>query len=108
MICAGRSTPRSSTLGQQFVIITTGKGKLVISGDCVYARRNISGHKNDGVYAPLANGIGSVWEQLKTIDRINKEIGGDLNSLIILHDSDRWKGLPIVRELEGFRIFQAS
>ena len=96
------------TLGQQFVVIDAPKGKLVISGDCIYARRNICGHNHDGVYVPLANGIGSVWEQLKTIDRINKEIEGDLSKLIILHDSERWKGLPIVKEIEGFRILQAS
>jgi glyoxylase-like metal-dependent hydrolase (beta-lactamase superfamily II) len=96
------------TLGQQFVVIDTGQGKLVVSGDCIYARRNLCGHKNDGVYAPLGNGIGSVWEQLKTMDRINKEIAGDLSRLIILHDAERWKGLPIVREIDGFRILQAS
>jgi glyoxylase-like metal-dependent hydrolase (beta-lactamase superfamily II) len=96
------------TLGQQFVVIESANGKLVISGDCIYARRNICGHNHNGVYVPLANGIGSVWEQLKTIDRINKEIGGDMNRLIILHDSERWKGLPIVHEIDGFRILQAS
>ena len=96
------------TLGQQFVVIDAPKGKLVISGDCIYARRNICGHNHDGVYVPLGNGIGSVWEQLKTIDRINKEIAGDLARLIILHDAERWKGLPIVKEIEGFRILQAS
>ena len=96
------------TLGQQFVVIDAPKGKLVISGDCIYARRNICGHNHNGVYVPLANGIGSVWEQLKTIDRINKEIAGDLDRLIILHDSERWKGLPVIQEIEGFRIVQAS
>ena len=96
------------TLGQQFVVIDSVKGKLVISGDCIYARRNICGHNHDGVYVPLANGVGSVWEQLKTIDRINREIGGDMDRLIILHDSDRWRGLPIVKEIEGFRILKAA
>jgi glyoxylase-like metal-dependent hydrolase (beta-lactamase superfamily II) len=96
------------TLGQQFVILETGRGRLVVSGDCIYARRNICGHRGDGVYVPLANGIGSVWEQLKTIDRINREIAGDLGRLIILHDSERWKGLPVVREVEGFRVLKAS
>ena len=61
-------------------MIETPKGKLVISGDCIYARRKICGRDHDGVYVPLANGVGSVWEQLKTIDRINKEIGGDMNA----------------------------
>jgi glyoxylase-like metal-dependent hydrolase (beta-lactamase superfamily II) len=96
------------TLGQQFVVINTAKGKLLVSGDCIYARRNICGHNHNGVYVPLANGIGSIWEQLKTIDRINKEIEGDLNKLIILHDSDRWKNLPVVKEIEGFRIVEAA
>jgi glyoxylase-like metal-dependent hydrolase (beta-lactamase superfamily II) len=96
------------TIGQQYVVIETAKGRLVISGDCVYSKRNICGHKSDGVYVPLSNGIGSIWEQLKTIDRINTEIAGDLNRLIILHDGDRWKHLPVVHEIEGFRILRAA
>jgi glyoxylase-like metal-dependent hydrolase (beta-lactamase superfamily II) len=96
------------TIGQQFVIVQSARGKLVISGDCVYSKRQITGHRHDGVYAPLNNAVGSVWEQLKTIDRINNEIGGDLGQLIVLHDIERWKGLPIVAELEGFRIVRAG
>jgi glyoxylase-like metal-dependent hydrolase (beta-lactamase superfamily II) len=96
------------TLGQQFVILETARGRLVVSGDCVYAARNITGHKHDGVYVPLANGVGSIWEQLKTMDRINSEIGGDLSRLIILHDAERWAKFPVMREIEGFRIVKAS
>ena len=57
---------------------------------------------------PLTNAIGAAWDQLKTIDRINKAIGGDLDRLIILHDAERGKGRPVVKEIEGFRIVQAS
>jgi glyoxylase-like metal-dependent hydrolase (beta-lactamase superfamily II) len=96
------------TMGQQFVVIETARGRLVISGDCVYDVRNIKGYNNDGVYVPLANGVGSIWEQLKTMDRINTEIGGDIQRLVILHDIRRWSGLPLVREVEGFRIVKAS
>ena len=96
------------TMGQQFIIVETARGRLVISGDCVYSTRNLTGHKHDGVYQPLNNAVGSVWEQLKTMDRINTELGGDLDRLIILHDSERWKGLPIVREIDGFRIVKAA
>ncbi len=96
------------TMGQQFVVLETARGRLVISGDCVYDARNIKGYNNDGVYVPLANGVGSIWEQLKTMDRINTEIGGDLGRLIILHDSSRWPSLPLVKEIEGFRILKAS
>ncbi|MER9643264.1 N-acyl homoserine lactonase family protein [Mesorhizobium sp. M0239] len=96
------------TMGQQFVIIETSRGRIVLSGDCVYSSRQITGHKRDGVYQPLNNAVGSVWDQLNTIDRINTEIGGNLDRLIILHDSERWKGLPVVKEVEGFRIIKAA
>lgn len=96
------------TIGQQFVVLETGRGRIVISGDCVYSNRQITGHNHDGVYVPLNNATGSVWEQLKTIDKINDEIGGDLGNLLILHDINRWKGLPIVKEVDGFRIVKAT
>ena len=69
-----------------------GAGRRVISGDCIYSRRQITGHENDGVYIPLNNAVGSVWEQLKTIDKMNDELGGDLGRLVVLHDIERWKG----------------
>ena len=101
-------TGAGHTVGQQYVVVETGRGRLVISGDCVYSKRNICGHNHDGVYVPLANATGSVWDQLKTFDRINKEIGGDLDRLVILHDMQRWPKLPIIDEIEGFRIVLAS
>lgn len=96
------------TIGQQFVIAETARGRILVSGDCVYSTRQITGLKNDGVYAPLNNATGSVWEQLKTIDRINTEIAGDLGRLIVLHDINRWDGLPVVKEVEGFKIVKAA
>jgi glyoxylase-like metal-dependent hydrolase (beta-lactamase superfamily II) len=96
------------TIGQQFAVIETARGRIVISGDCVYSRRQFTGLRNDGVYAPLNNATGSVWEQLKTIDKINTEMGGDLSKLVVLHDIERWKGLPVVKEVEGFHIVDVS
>jgi glyoxylase-like metal-dependent hydrolase (beta-lactamase superfamily II) len=96
------------TIGQQFVVIDTALGRRVISGDCVYSRRQFTGHNNDGVYVPLNNATGSVWEQLKTIDKMNDELGGDLGRLVVLHDIERWKGLPIEKEVEGFRIVKVA
>ena len=43
------------TLGQQFIIVETGRGRIVVSGDCVYGARNILGNNNDGVYMPSAS-----------------------------------------------------
>ena len=74
--CAARPGPHARPAIH--VIVETARGRLVVSGDCVYCSRNLTGHNHDGVYLPLNNAVGSVWEQLKTIDRINTEIGGDL------------------------------
>jgi glyoxylase-like metal-dependent hydrolase (beta-lactamase superfamily II) len=96
------------TIGQQFVLLDTAVGRRVISGDCVYSRHQLTGRNNDGVYVPLNNATGSVWEQLKTIDKMNDELGGDLERLVVLHDIERWKGLPIEKEVEGFRIVKVA
>jgi glyoxylase-like metal-dependent hydrolase (beta-lactamase superfamily II) len=101
-------TGEGHTLGQQFIIVETARGRIVVSGDCIYGARNILGNNNDGVYIPLGAGVGSTWEQIKTIDRINTEIGGDMSKLVILHDFDRWAKLEIEREVEGFRIIRAA
>ncbi|WP_210527605.1 N-acyl homoserine lactonase family protein [Rubellimicrobium arenae] len=96
------------TIGQQFVVLETARGNVVVSGDCVYGARNLTGHSHDGVYVPLNNAIGSVWDQLRTMDRINDAIQGDLGRLIILHDVERWKDMPVQAEVEGFKIVRAA
>ena len=96
------------TIGQQFVLVDTDAGRRVISGDCAYSRRQFTGHNHDGVYVPLNNAVGSVWEQLKTIDKMNDELGGDLSKLVVLHDVERWKGHPVVKEVEGFKIVRLT
>jgi glyoxylase-like metal-dependent hydrolase (beta-lactamase superfamily II) len=96
------------TVGHQIVIVDTAAGRRVISGDCIYSRSQITGRDDDGVYIPLNNAIGSAWEQLKTIDKMNDELGGDMARLVVLHDIERWKGLPVVKEVEGFRIVKVA
>lgn len=99
---------KGHTPGQQFIVISTAAGRLVVSGDCVYTKRNLRGPKGDGTYVPLSNAVGSAWDQLITMDRIDRELDGDLTRLIILHDGERWAGRPIVAEIDGFRIVRAA
>ena len=96
------------TFGQQFVTLDTAKGRIVVAGDCVYGAQNLTGKNNDGVYIPLGSGIGSTWDQLKSFDRINKEIAGDLDRLVILHDFDRWSKFTMVKNVESFGIFKIA
>src|ERR1700735_5071989 len=79
------------TIGQQFVVIETVAGRSGGSCGCVCFRRRFTGHNNDGIYVPLNNAIGSVWEQLKTIDKMHDELEGDLSRLVVLHDIERWR-----------------
>ena len=88
------------------MVIETKAGRRVVSGDCVYSRRQFTGHNDDGVYVPLNNAVGSVWEQLKTIEKMNDELGGDLSRLVVLHDIERWKGHRVVKEVGGFKIVE--
>jgi hypothetical protein len=39
---------------------------------------------------------------------MNDELGGDFGRLVILHDIERWKGLPIEKEVQGFRIVKVA
>jgi hypothetical protein len=39
---------------------------------------------------------------------MNDELGGDLDHLVVLHDIERWKGYPIVKEVEGLRIVKIA
>jgi glyoxylase-like metal-dependent hydrolase (beta-lactamase superfamily II) len=96
------------TIGQQFVIVETGAGRRVISGDCIYNKCQLLGHGGDGIYVPLNKAVGSVWEQLKSLDKLNNEIGGELSNLVILHDPDRWQGRPLEKEVDGFAIVRAG
>ena len=96
------------TMGQQFVILESARGRLVISGDCLYTSVQLTGHNHDGMYMPLNNAFGSVLDQLRTLDKVNDELAGDLSRLIILHDTERWKDLPVIKEIEGFRMVKAS
>ena len=96
------------TMGHQIVVVDTAAGRRVISGDCIYSRSQILGRDGDGVYIPLNNAVGSPFDQLKTIDKMNDELGGDIGRLVVLHDIERWKGLPVVKEVEGFRIVKAA
>jgi len=103
-----RSAPDGHTLGQQYVLIDTPRGRLAVTGDCMYTSRNLAGTRGDGVYVPLGFGVGSVWGELKTMDQINQDVGGDLSRVVTLHDFERWKQLEVFAEVEGFRIFRAA
>lgn len=96
------------TLGQQFVGLDTPRGRFVVTGDCIYSSRNLTGKNGNGVYIPLGFGVGSIWEQLKSFDRMERYVAGDHARLIILHDFERWRRFEPVLEREGFGIWKVA
>jgi glyoxylase-like metal-dependent hydrolase (beta-lactamase superfamily II) len=96
------------TLGHQYVAVDTAKGRHIIVGDCIYSYFNITGLDGEGVYIPLGFGVGSVWAQLKATDRIVAEAENNLDSIVILHDFERWARFAEVKEVEGFKIFKVA
>lgn len=96
------------TMGQQFISVDTAKGRYAVAGDCIYSARNLTGDVDPPRYRPLGAGIGSVWDQLKSFDRLEREVGGDISRIIILHDGARWANFQQVAEVEGYGIFQVA
>lgn len=96
------------TIGHQFVIVETIAGRRVVSGDCVYNKCQLTGHGDSGVFVPLNNAVGSVWEQLRSLDKLNEEMSADLGNLVILHDPERWRGQVVETEVDGFRIVRIA
>ena len=101
---------KGHTMGQQFITLDTAKGRYAVAGDCIYSSRNLSGagcghlHR----YVPLGAGIGSVWDQLMSFDRLERAVDGDRSRILILHDETRWSAFAKVHEVEGLGIYKVA
>ena len=101
---------RGHTMGQQFITLETARGRYAVAGDCIYSARNLSGAGcgDRERYVPLGAGVGSVWDQLLSFDRLEQSVGGDRSRIIILHDADRWSGFERVHEIDGLGIYKVA
>ncbi len=101
---------KGHTMGQQFITLETANGRYSVAGDCIYSSRNLTGagcghlHR----YIPLGAGVGSVWDQLMSFDRLEQSVAGDRSRIIILHDETRWSAFERVREVEGLGIYKVA
>ncbi len=88
-------------IGQQLAAMQTARGNLVVSGGCVHGARNPTGHEHDDVQMPLNKALGSVRDRLGTMHRINGALRSGLSRLLVLHDVERWRDMPLEAEVEG-------
>jgi glyoxylase-like metal-dependent hydrolase (beta-lactamase superfamily II) len=98
----------SHTFGSQYVAVNSSRGSVVVAGDCAYSYANLTGLNGEGVYIPLGFGVGSHFESLKVIDRMMKEVEGNLDRVIALHDFERWTRFAPFAEVDGFKIARAG
>jgi len=101
---------KGHTMGQQFITLETAKGRYAVAGDCIYSARNLTGEGcgDQHRYVPLGAGVGSVWDQLLSFDRLEQSVDGDRSRIIILHDETRWSGFEKVHEIEGLGIYKVT
>jgi len=99
------------TMGHQIILLDSAVGRYAVSGDCIYSMRNLTGEGCDHQhrrYMPLGNGVGSVWDQLKSFDRLEAAVAGDLDRIIILHDQRRWPNFEKIKEVDGHGIYRVA
>ena len=99
------------TLGQQFVLLDTPKGRFAVAGDCIYSQRNLTGdgggHDHQR-YVPLGTAHGSTWDQFRSFDKLERSVAGDRSRIIILHDHTRWAHLERVASRGDFGIYRVA
>ncbi len=89
------------SFASQIVLVETGGNKWACMGDLAYQRENITGTDNDGVYVPVGIAVGSAYNITKTMDEALTLVGGDINKLILGHETDNWSIYPAQKGEDG-------
>ncbi len=101
----------SHTYGHQVVSIAKAGGngdeRWVFTGDACYSFENY-GADGKGPYLPVGFGVGSITGMVDALVTIRDLAGGDLNRLIITHDSDMWKVHPSAVKSDGMHIAEVQ
>lgn len=96
----------SHTYGHQVVTIPmagAGDKRWVFTGDACYSLENY-GPDGRGPYLPVGFGVGSITEMITALVEIRDLADGDLNRLIITHDSKMWEIHPSAVKSDGMHI----
>jgi hypothetical protein len=93
-------------------IAKTGSGvgaddRWVFTGDACYSFENY-GVDGKGPYLPVGFGVGSITGMVDALVKIRELAGGNLNNLIITHDSDMWGVHPSVVKSDGMHIAEVQ
>ncbi len=82
------------TYASQMIVVENeekgGPDRWIMVGDLVYVDENLKGINNDGIFVPVGLGVGSPFNMMKTYDEILKRANGNLEKIVIGHESNNW------------------
>lgn len=73
------------TFGSQWILVETSGGPYVLAGDCAYWYANIERMWPPGYIQ------GNPWRMLESYEAMLKEVGGDVNRIVVGHDMEIFK-----------------
>jgi len=98
----------SHTFASQIVLVHNGEENWACIGDIAYVRQNFTGLNDDGVYVPIGSGVGSPYTITKKYDEILNMVNGDVNHIIIGHETDNWRIYPSKKGEDGLWLSEIS
>lgn len=100
------------TFASQMVVINItsgeGKGKWINVGDLAYVRNNLTGINNNGMYVPIGLSVGTQYNMLKSLDEIMSIVDGDVNRVIVGHETDNWNIYPSWQTDDGLHVAEIN
>ncbi len=81
-----------------------GENKRIAIGDLAYVDANLLGIDNDGVYVPVGLGVGSPYNMMKTYEEILERAGGDMQKIVLCHETSNWTKYPSWVTKEGLHV----
>lgn len=81
-----------------------GENKRIAVGDLAYVDANLMGIDNDGVFVPVGLGVGSPFNMMKTYEEILTRAGGDMQKIVLNHETSNWTKYPSWLTKEGLHV----
>jgi hypothetical protein len=86
------------------IIDTESAGRYIAAGDIAYSRQNFTGRNNDGVMIPVGFGVGSQTNMLLALDKMQSQVNGDLERILLVHEPDAYVGPNVWECSTGMRV----
>lgn len=96
------------TFASQIVVVRNPDGVWQNVGDVAYVRENLTGLNGDGVFVPVGLMVGSPYHITKSYEKILCVAGGDLNRVIIGHETDNWTRYPSKQYEDGLHVAEIA